>query len=73
VVPQVEPQLYGVAMNSFAHHSLTSIGLIPVLIDNKRSPPFPVFESSVILIYLLKVADKDDIFGFKDELNQSKC
>lgn len=48
-------------------------GRIPVIIDNFVSPPFPVMETSAELLYLLKFADKDDIFGFKDELEKSEC
>jgi glutathione S-transferase len=38
-----------------------------------QSPPFPVFESSAILIYLQKFLDKENLFGFEDELEQSQC
>lgn len=48
-------------------------GRIPVLIDNTQKPPFPVMETSAELLYLLKFADKDDVFGFKDELERSQC
>src|SRR2546421_2009411 len=48
-------------------------GRIPVLVDNTKSPPFPVMETSAELLYLLKFADKDDKFGFKDELERSEC
>lgn len=48
-------------------------GRIPVLIDNTQSPPFPVMETSAELLYLLKFADKDDVFGFKDELERSEA
>ena len=48
-------------------------GRIPVLIDNHQSPPFPVMETSAELLYLLKFADKDDVFGFKDELERSEA
>lgn len=30
-------------------------------------------ETSAELLYLLKFADKDDVFGFKDELERSQC
>jgi len=48
-------------------------GRIPILVDNTISPPFPVMETSAELLYLLKFADKDDKFGFKDELERSQC
>jgi len=48
-------------------------GRIPILIDNTQSPPFPVMETSAELLYLLKFADKDDKFGFKDELERNEC
>jgi len=48
-------------------------GRIPVLVDNTQSPPFPVMETSAELLYLLKFADKNDTFGFKDELERSQC
>ena len=48
-------------------------GRIPILIDHNQSPPFPVMETSAELLYLLKVADKDDVFGFKDELERSQA
>jgi len=41
-------------------------GRIPVLIDNNQSPPFPSHETSAEILYLLKFADKEDKFGFKD-------
>jgi len=46
-------------------------GRIPIIIDNTQSPPFPVMETSAELLYLLKY-DKDNHFGFKDELEQSE-
>lgn len=49
------------------------LGRIPVLIDNHQSPPFTVMETSAELLYLLKFADKDDKFGFQDELERSQC
>lgn len=48
-------------------------GRIPVLVDNAESPPFTVMETSAELLYLLKFADKDDKFGFKDELERNEC
>ncbi|KAI9713225.1 MAG: hypothetical protein M1820_001211 [Bogoriella megaspora] len=48
-------------------------GRIPILIDNTKSPPFPVMETSAELLYLLKEYDRDDVFGFKDELERSQA
>ena len=48
-------------------------GRIPILIDHTQSPPFPVMETSAELLYLLKFADKNDVFGFKDELERSQA
>ncbi|KAK7722966.1 hypothetical protein SLS57_004822 [Botryosphaeria dothidea] len=47
-------------------------GRIPIIIDNIQNPPFPVHETSAELLYLLKKYDKDDVFGFKDELERSQ-
>lgn len=48
-------------------------GRIPIIIDNTQNPPFPVMETSAELLYLLKKYDKDDAFGFKDELERSQA
>ncbi|KAL7628547.1 hypothetical protein AAE478_000062 [Parahypoxylon ruwenzoriense] len=48
-------------------------GRIPVLIDNHQSPPFTVHETSAELLYLLSVADKNNKFGFTDELERSEA
>ncbi|KAL6721691.1 hypothetical protein ACLMJK_000795 [Lecanora helva] len=48
-------------------------GRIPVLLDHTQSPPFPVMETSAELLYLLKFADKNDVFGFKDEVERSQA
>lgn len=49
------------------------LGRIPVIVDNTITPPHPVMETSAELLYLLKFADKEDKFGFKDELEKSEC
>ncbi|KAI0121236.1 glutathione S-transferase [Xylariales sp. AK1849] len=48
-------------------------GRIPVVIDNEQSPPFPVHETSAEILYLLKHADKEDKFGFKDDLERNEA
>lgn len=48
-------------------------GRIPVIVDHTQNPPFPVMETSAELLYLLKFADKNDEFGFKDELERSQA
>lgn len=48
-------------------------GRIPVLIDNNQSPPFTVHETSAEMLYLLKFADKEDKFGFKDEFERNEA
>ncbi|KAF2209842.1 hypothetical protein CERZMDRAFT_113596 [Cercospora zeae-maydis SCOH1-5] len=48
-------------------------GRIPVLIDNSQSPPFPVHETSAELFYLLKFADKQDKFGFTNDLERNQA
>ncbi|XDG06282.1 hypothetical protein ABKA04_005897 [Annulohypoxylon sp. FPYF3050] len=47
-------------------------GRIPVVIDNRQSPPVTVHESSAGLIYLLNSADKEKKFGFEDELEYNE-
>ncbi|KAK4615795.1 Disulfide-bond oxidoreductase [Fulvia fulva] len=46
---------------------------IPVLVDNTQSPPFTVHETSAELFYLLKFADKQDKFGFSDDLERNQA
>jgi len=48
-------------------------GRIPTLVDNTQSPPFPVIETSAQILYLIKFFDKDDTFGFKDELERNEA
>lgn len=48
-------------------------GRIPVIVDNTKTPPFTVMETSAELLYLLKEFDPKDIFGFKDELERNEC
>jgi len=48
-------------------------GRIPVLVDNTHSPPFCVHETSAELLYLLKSVDKENQFGFTDDLERSEC
>ena len=43
------------------------------IIDNTQSLPFVVMETSAELLYLLKEEDKDDKFGFRDELERSQA
>jgi len=48
-------------------------GRIPIIIDNTKTSPFPVMETSAELLYLLKEFDTDDQFGFKDEFERNQC
>ncbi|KXT13066.1 hypothetical protein AC579_4917 [Pseudocercospora musae] len=48
-------------------------GRIPVLVDNTQSPPFTIHETSAELFYLLKFADKQDKFGFTDDLERNQA
>ena len=48
-------------------------GRIPTLVDNSQSPPVSVIETSAQLLYLLKFHDKEDVFGFKDDLERLNC
>jgi glutathione S-transferase len=46
-------------------------GRIPVIVDNTVSPPFAVHETSSELMYLQSKFDKDNEFGFSDELERA--
>ncbi|KAL3412398.1 putative glutathione S-transferase [Aspergillus fumigatus] len=46
-------------------------GRIPILIDNNTCPPHVVMKSSAELLYLVNLADKDNIFWFLDLID--KC
>ncbi|KAL1599869.1 hypothetical protein SLS60_007674 [Paraconiothyrium brasiliense] len=48
-------------------------GRIPILVDNTQSPPFTVHETSAELFYLLKFADKQDKFGFTNDLERNQA
>lgn len=52
---------------------ISGSGRIPVLVDNTKTPPFPVMETSAELLYLLKEFDTQDAFGFKDEYERNEC
>lgn len=44
-----------------------------MLVDNNQSPPFPTHETSAEMLYLEKFYDKNDEFGFKDDLERIEC
>ncbi|KAF7594030.1 hypothetical protein BBP40_010308 [Aspergillus hancockii] len=48
-------------------------GRIPILIDNTKTPPHAIMESSAELLYLISTADKDNIFWFSDPIEQSEA
>lgn len=49
------------------------LGRIPIILDNTKSPPFAVMETSAELLYLLKEFDSKDNFGFTDEFERNQC
>ncbi|KAE8384796.1 glutathione S-transferase [Aspergillus alliaceus] len=53
--------------------SLNPNGRIPIIIDNTKTPPHTVMESSAVLLYLVSTADKEHQFWFWDPIEQSKA
>lgn len=47
-------------------------GRIPAIIDHSKSPPFPVFESGAIFLYLVDHYDQHHKFSFSDALKRSE-
>lgn len=76
LVPPYQSQWYSrpatLSVKISPNHIYTP-GRIPILLDHNQSPPFPVMETSAELLYLLKFYDKNDEFGFKDELERSQA
>ncbi|KAI0024380.1 glutathione S-transferase [Xylariomycetidae sp. FL0641] len=54
-------------MKSQGTSGLNPNGRVPVLVDNRRTPPLAVHESSAELLYLLESEDRNQIFGFDDD------
>ncbi|KAJ2960369.1 hypothetical protein NQ176_g11058 [Zarea fungicola] len=46
-------------------------GRIPVLVDNTKTPPFPVMETAAELLHLFKECDKQPAFGFTDDVGRN--
>jgi glutathione S-transferase len=52
---------------------IDQLGRIPILVDNDQSPPHVVMESSAELLYLVNLADADNLFWFSDPIDQSEA
>ncbi|KAE8168361.1 glutathione S-transferase [Aspergillus tamarii] len=48
-------------------------GRIPILVDNNICPPHVVMESSAELLYLVNLADENNLFWFSDPIDQSEA
>lgn len=46
-------------------------GRIPALVDNTRSPPFAMHESSAQMMYLQNLVDRENRFDFQDEVQHA--
>lgn len=52
---------------------IDQLGRIPILVDNDQNPPHVVMESSAELLYLVNLADADNLFWFSDPIDQSEA